>query len=392
MPKNEAVSAAPSDVSILESVNAEVRRGLAALSAPDSLTDALALDLLVSINVEDAQKFLSMVHACDFVVHRLNEWRLTIPARNYLRSQLQGRNELHERLHLHLTALTAPQSEWGNSEVLPHYLLEGPGRAYHTSELNPDEGLKLYAELGHVDEPRINWLGARLAAEQQERGVLPEDAAQLRFLRAMWLYRDGRTAEAIELLRPSAESKAETKEAAVATHLVGRFDVIRGQGKGSAGGIKMLRRSLRLARVLGLETHEAHVAHSLALAILTREPWQRAAAFELLDRSLELCVKHDDLFGQAKVLHTWGQGLEQSPSVAERKRGQAFLRESLELGVELGEVKHQTEVLRSLLRVVRRGREHDLLEDRLMKLTGGEAAPRNGVRGRGPRRERRARG
>jgi hypothetical protein len=68
---------APStDVSIFLAAGKPFETALIALSAAESLTDDVAVDLLGVADVERADVLVRALHVCDFVVERNSEWNL----------------------------------------------------------------------------------------------------------------------------------------------------------------------------------------------------------------------------------------------------------------------------------------------------------------------------
>lgn len=364
----------PGDLAVLADATPDARRGLAGLAAAASLTDHLAHRLLGVCEVEDPTWLMEALRGCNSVVRRNTEWRLTDSARQYLQAELARQPALARQVHRMLAEVSesmptdVPGYATSRGDGLPAYLIDGSGLAYHTAELDAGAGLAAYSDLAHVDEPRAGWLGARLAHEQQERGLLPREALELAFLRGMVLYREGRVTEAVTELRPVAESRDTSLDVAVASHLVGRYDVERAKRGEYRIGLKMLRRSLQMGRALQDQRHVAHVAHTLALSLLLKEPVRRSEALSLLKQSLTLTEELGDDFGTAKVLHTWGQALSRSPRGLERHEAERMLRRSLSIGQELGYRRHQAAVLLTLSRVVRDLRERQALLDEARSL------------------------
>lgn len=355
-----AVAPLVSDILIVQELFPGAARGLAGLSAAEALTDGLAQIILTLAGVPNPIDLVNVVHGCDFVVHRDAEWRLTDDARQFLRSELAKESALKHDVHSVLLALSSRAGVKADDSIvlLPNYLVTGPGLAYHSAELDVLSGLSEYSELGHIENAQIGWLANRLATDQQARGVLPAGSLQLNFLRGMVLYREGRHSEALELLRPLSESRDESREVAVATHIVGKLDAQHGDELLAA--IKMLRRSLRIGRSLGDERHIAHASHSLALALLRRGQRgqrERPEALGLLDESAKITARIGDIFGLAKVLHTAGQARSHPGPGKDPARAQRELQESLRIGEQLGYRRHQARVLRTLSKTAKTERE-----------------------------------
>lgn len=324
--------------------------GLQVLAVPEALTDHMALSLLVDCGIEEPDVLLDVVQSSDLASYRNTEWRLVDAARADLLVQLRRHEELWTSVHRRV--LDHARHVGLCSAELPYYLRSGVGMAYHTAALDVDAGLQQYSELG-VDETDDNkgrvWLASRLAGEQSELGIIPVEADEVRFLRAMGFHHDGQIAEAARLLRPLAESRRLSLESAIATHLVGQFDagVATPQHRGRA--IRMVKRSLSLGLELGNDKHVAHVQHTLANLWIRYEPETRLhEAFRMLDSSLNSLSAQGDTFGVAKVLHTYGRALTRTRREDQVQRGQSMLMQSLELGRALGKRHHQAMVLKTL--------------------------------------------
>jgi hypothetical protein len=274
-------------------------KALATLSSAESLTDWLAIQLveLASKNGKlRATRFVAALHTCGFVVERNSEWHLSGDERGYLVRSLLLERRLYEAAHKKLLGIASEYTRWSSESDLPHYLTLPAAIAYHKTALDP-AGSYLYGG-AYSDDLGATWLGARLAEEQIEMGLIPRGAIEPSFLIGMNLYREGKRSAALQVLRPIAFSNEMRREVAISAHLYGR--------------------SLR-----------------------RREP---EAATSLLLKSFEILQSLDDHFGQAQVLHTLGQILWQRDSRA----AEAYLRKSVEIGRDLVHPKHVSEVLHTL--------------------------------------------
>ncbi|MGL5824084.1 MAG: hypothetical protein ACRCYU_04500, partial [Nocardioides sp.] len=290
----------PSDLSLLLAAGDNLARGLAALSAAESLTDELALAVL---QLADAPSWLlSAVHLTDLVMERNSEWNLVERARQPLLDELSDMPDIHSRVHALLHTIAADPASRASYDELPRYLVEGPGRAYHGAELSKDHALRRYADIAIHAPVRDQWLGYRLAQEQQRRQVIPSGAIEIAFLNGMLAYREGRRIEAIRLLRSVAADDRRRKEVAIAAHIVGRFD-----GRRQARRAEdLLRKSLDIGGELNNEFHQAQVLHTLG-QLVGRDRKRVSEAEDLLRKSLDILEELGDEFSQAQVLHTLGQ-------------------------------------------------------------------------------------
>ena len=231
----------------------------------------------------------------------------------------------------------------------PAYLCSGPGLAYHGAELEPELGIAGYKAVSHVDSLSIGMESLKLAAEQVKRGVVDANESAIVFLRGMTLYRMGRQSEAVEVLRRVAALAEESREVAVAQHLVGNWDCLRSHGRDPMVAQHLLAASHKNAAKRGDEQHLAHVKHSMALCILKTTPTHRPRALELLRQSLALTRSCGDEWGEAKVLHSLGQALSKEGAGAPEAR--RVLLRSLEIGKKLGYARHVRSVQESIARL-----------------------------------------
>jgi tetratricopeptide (TPR) repeat protein len=339
-------------------------RSLLVLAAAESLTDALAHDLLRVALGEDAMKerFVGALHLCDFVVERNSEWHLAPRVREVLVERLMGERELFERVHGRLLELAEPDAAPAHPpEELPRYLQNGVGRAYHATFLSAD-GLRQYARLADQPLGGQQWLAGQLASEQVRLGVIPEDALEVMFLHGMMLYRERRRREAEGLLREVAKRSEPCHEVGVAAHLVGRMDARSPARRRS--GESLLRKSLELLRTLNDPVGTAQVLHTLG-QLVGRDRSRSAEAEELLRESLELSRTLGDPFGAAQVLHTLGQlvGRDRSRSA----EAEELLRESLEVQRPLDHPFGDAQALHTLGKLVGRDRSRRAEAEELLR-------------------------
>jgi tetratricopeptide (TPR) repeat protein len=339
----------PKELAPLLAEREDLRRGVLALSAPESLTDPLALDLLrIALGERPwLETFVRALHLCDFVVERNSEWHFAPHIRDALVEQLIEAPELgrfvHRRL-LELAEASAPGTD-GVSE-LPRYLHAGVGRTYHATFLSP-EAARGYGQLAHRPLSGQEWLAGRLASEQVRLGLIPPDAVEVLFLQGMILYHEKRTSEAEPLLRRVAASPERRHEVAVAAHLVGRLDARRKK----RGAEALLRKSLEIGSELGERVHVGQVLHTLG-QLVGRDSGRKDEAEQLLRESLEIRWALGERFGVAQVLHTLGQLVGRDSG--RKDEAEQLLRESLEIGSELGERFHVAQVLHTLGQLVGR--------------------------------------
>ena len=286
---------------VLSALSPQAQRALVALSAAVSLTDDLACWLLGRHAGPDVAPdvLVQALHRCDFVVERNSEWHLAPTARQVLNASLLADFPFAKQVHGDLARLARAEVE-GPAES-PAYLNKPLAVAYHIALDDPDEALRLYRESYTGAPTGDQWLLGALACEQQAGCLLPPDAVEPSFFRAMDAYSEGLWEEAEPLLERVVRSTGVCKEVAIAAHVLGLILWRKRHQPGRAE--PLLRRSLELLEALGDRHGQAQVLHSLGNLIGSREPQEAA---DLLRRSLELSEALGDRHGQAQVLNSLG--------------------------------------------------------------------------------------
>jgi tetratricopeptide (TPR) repeat protein len=322
------------------------QRALIALSAAESLTDETAARLYALSPIErlSAERFVQALHYSSFVGLRNSEWHIVPQAREWLNAQLGAHPELARHAHETLLALADEADPAGAGETVPSYLFTGAGRAYHKAAIDPEEGLHEYATAYRSHLTGEQWLLARLAVEQQERGILPAHAIEPAFLQGMVSYREGDFDTAQRLLSRVAASEERRQEVAIAAHLVGHMLGRRGDPREAE---ILFRKSLDIERELGNRHGEAQVMHSLANLIGRRRPDDAEQLYgESLDIGRELGNRHH----MAQVMHSLANLIgRRRPDDAEQ-----LYRDSLDILRELGDRHGEAQVENSLGAMYRR--------------------------------------
>ncbi|TBT88390.1 hypothetical protein ET989_00015 [Propioniciclava sinopodophylli] len=334
---------------------------LALLAAAPSLTDEMASRAFAEFHF--SRKIIDALNSLGFIVSAGSEFRLSEELRAKIISRQSG-GSLWKQANTHFYA-RASEAQYGES--LPEYLVTGPGLAYHGLEVNTEIGEQAYRDVAHIDSLRVSLEARRLGFEQASRGLIHFESVGLLFLQGMTIYRLGSRTEAIGVLRRVAHAHEDSREVAVAQHLVGYWDCM---SRGGIGGTKsaqeLLRASHKSAAKRQDQWHLAHVKHSMALCMLKSKPQERRGPIQLLRASLELTREIGDRFGEAKVLHSLGQALARDPG--SKKEARLLMNQSLSLGVELGYIRHQALVLQSLVKIEDRPARRADLERRLRRL------------------------
>jgi tetratricopeptide (TPR) repeat protein len=319
------------------------QRALTVLGTAVSLTDDVACLLIRECAPSEFEpdSIVRCLHNCDFVIERNSEWHLAPAARRSLQTRLRQEEGLARQAHNLLLRIASQSS--GHIEV-PSYLKSQVGLAYHTTAIDPDEGLRLYAGCYAPGLTGAAWLVGTLAEEQQEAGFLPATAIEPNYYRGLTAYLEGSWFEADRCLTLVAESQQVRIETAIAYHLLGvmnskrRFKLKRAED--------LLRSSLSIGEAIGDRYHQAQVKHTLGTVIQGRKPEE---AEELLRSSLSLGEAIGQRHHQAQVKHSLGMFLQyRNPREAE-----ALLRQSLSIEEEMGHLLHAAEVMHTLGKVIR---------------------------------------
>lgn len=313
----------------------ETRPEVVVLAAASSQTDTSATRALNAFGF--GESILEPLAAFGFITRSANEWQIERGLRGRVLAAVPSHAALWREANLHYL-----QYAGSSAKGVPAYLASGPGFAYHSTEVDPETGVRNYSEVAEIESLAANLQGLTLATEQQTRGLIESNSPDLRFLRAMTYYRSHRQQEAIELLRELVHLDDGSRDVAIAQHLVAHWDCQNGTEQDARASRLLFRRSLRNSMGREDAWHQAQVKHSLALCIAKWRPKDRRQAIELLESSLDLLAREEDTWGRAKVLHSLGQILTTPP--IEYQRAMAALVESRNLGIGLGYQGHVSRV------------------------------------------------
>ncbi|GAA1231215.1 tetratricopeptide (TPR) repeat protein [Microbacterium phyllosphaerae] len=305
------------------------------LAAASAHTPKSADDALRAFGFDDS--VLAPLRMFGFITHSAGEWQFEPGLRKQVLANVSRNDDLWLRANRHYLSLAG-----SSAAGTPAYLATGAGRAYHSTELSPATGAREYRDVADVDSLAINIQGLTLAEEQTERGLIEVDSTDVLFLRAMTAYRSQREAEAIALFREFLEHDDESREAAIAQHLVAHWDCQHTAPNKNENFIPLFKKSLRSGVRLKDSWHQAQVLHSTALCIAKQKPKNVQQAIKLLLRSLDLLTEADDQWGRAKVLHSLGQILGRMPGMY--KQAHSRLAESRQIGLDLGYEGHVRQV------------------------------------------------
>lgn len=324
---------------------------LAALACAESLTDSVAVAIYkwAPLPGLSAEEFVSAFKYSGLTEPRNSEWNLVPELRQDLITLNVLDQGIKESVHHFLLTLgqnKAKQAKAG-SEV-PSYLFTVAGKAYHAAGAGDlDTALRYYSDTSRGRLTGTQWLGAKLAEEQERVGVLPKGSVETTFLRALVLWREGREREAMPLFRQVAASDLVRREVAISLHILGN-DNRRGQRRPAEGE---LLRSIEINRELGDDYGVAQALHSLANLLARQERWDEAE--QAYRQSIELGEAIGHRFHVAQTLHSLANLLSRRERWEEAEKA---YRQSIEIGEELENSFHVAQTLHSLANLfARRG-------------------------------------
>ena len=251
------------------------------LAAAESLTDYVAQEIyeLDPIEGVSADLFVRALHYADFIAPRNSEWHFVPEVRRELQALEVTNPDIVDAAHNALMRHGEEGDRALAGSVIPGYLFTEAGQAYHKAALGKtDEAFALYARAAAGALSGAQWLAARLADEQETRGVLPPGSIETTFLRAMVLFREGKSNEAEPLLRRVVESDEIRSEVAISCHVLA--GIISRADKSESE--RLFRKSIHQKESLNDLLGEAHSRHSLANLI--GRDWNRRDEAETLYR------------------------------------------------------------------------------------------------------------
>ncbi|MDT8758034.1 tetratricopeptide repeat protein [Sphingomonas psychrotolerans] len=249
----------------------------------------------------DARDFISAFKYSGLTEPRNSEWNLAPALRRELLASpaldAGVRKAVHQLL-LEFGRSNANRARAGSE--IPAYLFTHAGLAYHFAGSGDlDDAMALYSEASKGEFTGAQWLGAKLAEEQEQNGVIPRGRVETTFLRAWVLLHEGHRQAAMPLFRKVAKTDLPIREVAISLHLVGN-DNNRGQRREAEGE---LRRSIDIGEEIGNRLHVAQTLHSLA-NLLARQEDRFDEAEKAYRRSVEIDEQLGNQFGVAQTLHS----------------------------------------------------------------------------------------
>jgi tetratricopeptide (TPR) repeat protein len=326
----------------LEAAPPGTEEALAALACAESLTDSVALAIYNRVPVDGltGEDFVSAFKYSGLTEPRNSEWNLAPALRQELLTsqalEADAKRAVHELLSW-IAQDDAKRTRAG-SEV-PSYLFTEAGLAYHLAGAGDLEaGLKHYSEASRGGSTGAQWLGAKLAEEQERTGVIPKDRVETTFLRALVLWREGHRRDAMPLFRKVAATNLVKREVAISLHIIGN-EHNRGQRREAE---RELRRSIEIGHKLGDQFGVAQRLHSLAnLLARQNRPDEAEKAYR---QSIEMDGKLGNEFGVAQTLHSLANLLAAQNRADEAEEA---YQQSVEIGEKTKNQNHLAQVLRS---------------------------------------------
>jgi len=168
---------------------------LAALACAESLTDAVAMAIYARVPIDHLtpEEFVSAFKYSGLTEPRNSEWNLS----SALRKELVTANALAQgqKRAVHELLLSLGQDEKNRAKAgseVPSYLFTDAGAVYHLAGAGrTEEALKYYSNASKGVLTGAQWLGAKLAEEQELSGAIPTGRIETTFLRALVLWREG---------------------------------------------------------------------------------------------------------------------------------------------------------------------------------------------------------
>jgi tetratricopeptide (TPR) repeat protein len=275
---------------------------LAALACAESLTDGVAIAIYERVPVPglDAEDFISAFKYSGLTEPRNSEWNLAPALRRELVVSPTLDTGARQTVHQLLLELGRDDSNRARAgSQVPAYLFTPAGLAYHFAGSGDlDHAMALYSEASKGGFTGAQWLGAKLAEEQEQNGVIPRGRVETTFLRAWVLLREGHRREAMPMFRRVAETDLSAREVAISLHIVGNEND-RGQRKGAE---HELRRSIEIGEEIGNQFHVAQALHSLANLLVRQDRLDEAK--KAYKRSIEIGEEIGNQFGVAQTLHS----------------------------------------------------------------------------------------
>jgi tetratricopeptide (TPR) repeat protein len=324
---------------------------LAALACAESLTDRVALAIYEQAPVPGlkAEDFLGAFKYSGLTEPRNSEWNLAPALREELVASQVLNSNVKKDVHRLLLSLgqDGENRKKAGSEI-PAYLFTEAGTAYHLAGVGDVAGaLEHYSAVSRGAFNGAQWLGAKLADEQERTQVIPQGSIEVTFLRAWVMLREGRRQEAMPLFRRVAATDVEKREVAISLHIIGNEN-FRGQRQDAE---RELRRSIEIGGNLGDQFGVAQTLHSLA-NFLSRQDSRLGEAEEAYRQSIKIKGELGDQFGVAQTLHSLANFLSRQDS----RRGEAeeSYRRSIEMFNKLGEQFGVAQTLHSLANLLSR--------------------------------------
>jgi tetratricopeptide (TPR) repeat protein len=323
-------------IDLLDTAPAGTENVLRAFAIAEAMTDHVAAKIYEIVPLEGVgfAEFREAIGYSNIIESRNSEWNIVGVARSELSARASLAPEAEKAVHAALLLASREGDPAKAGWETPHYLFTDAGLAFHNAALGrTEEALRYYSQSAIGGYDGNQWLAANFATRQEAAGLIPSDAIETLFLRAMVWFRTGRRQAALPLLRRVANSERSQREVAVALHIVANADA-------------------RLRRY-----KEAEAAYK---------------------RSIEMLGELNDLFGLAQTEHSLANMYAKQGRFAE---AEAAYKRSIEIGREIHHVHHVAQTEHSLANMYakqgRFGEAETLFEDSLEILR--ELDDKNGI-------------
>jgi tetratricopeptide (TPR) repeat protein len=333
----------------LEAAPPGTARALAALACAESLTDSVALAIYEQAPAPGlaADDFVSAFKYSGLTEPRNSEWNLAPTLRRELIASPELETEARQAVHQLLLSLGLDDANRPKAGAdVPSYLFTEAGRAYHfagTGNLN--EAFEHYSEASKGGFTGAQWLGAKLAEEQERNGVIPEGHVETTFLRAWVMLQEGHRQAAMPMFRQVAATDLVKREVAISLHLIGN-DNTRGQRQEAE---RELRRSIEIREAIGDQLGIAQTLHSLANMLVRQDRFTEAE--KAYRDSVDIGEAIGNQFHVAQTLHSLANMLARQDRFEEAEKA---YRDSIEIDGKLGNQFGVAQTLHSLANMLAR--------------------------------------
>ncbi|HET9640543.1 MAG TPA: tetratricopeptide repeat protein [Allosphingosinicella sp.] len=307
------------------------------------MTDHVAARIYEIVPLEGMgfAEFRGAIGYSNIIEPRNSEWNVVSAVRTELSARSSLASETVKAVHAALLSAASEGDPKKAGWETPHYLFTDAGLAFHSAALGKtEEALRYYSKSAIGGYDGNQWLAANFAVRQEAAGLIPSDAIETLFLRAMVWFRTGRRQAALPLLRRVANSERSQHEVAISLHIVANDDARRRLYKEAEAAYK---RSIEIGRKTNHAYHVAQAEHSLANMYAKQERFNEAEA--AYKRSIAMRGELNDLFGLAQTEHSLANMYAKQERFNE---AEAAYKRSIEIGRKIGHAHHVAQTEHSL--------------------------------------------